>query len=241
MRLPHRAAVPRICRDRLAGTTDSATAAAMAYRATRATIRRLRPGARLPTKCVDASLIGLPIQPRPPQPRNRAAWAGAARVATSMHAKQPYERSANPLFPQILKQMAAAPAQRPSCIAVKGMHAMPCEGAAQVPPGDANPPQRPRSELHFAPEVIQPCAKARSTFKRPLQSEQAVRRQKIGFQRRRQTVSVHSLLHKRPIDGRTEVPCKSDEFIDLLYLQIAAIKVPQIVDLRVQQIVHDPV
>src|SRR6266404_5612301 len=188
MRLPHRAAVPRICRDRLAGTTDSATAAAMAYRATRATIRRLRPGARLPTKCVDASLIGLPIQPRPPQPRNRAAWA-------------------------------AAPAQRPSCIAVKGMHAMPCEGAAQVPPGDANPLQRPRSELHFAPEVIQPCAKARSTFKRPLQSEQAVRRQKIGFQRRRQTVSVHSLLHKRPIDGRTEVPCKSDEFIDLLYLQ----------------------
>ena len=75
--------------------------------------------------------------------------------------------------------MAAAPAQRPSAVAVKGMHAMPGEGAAQVPPGHTHPLQRPRPELRPASQVMQPCAQVRWTGERPLESEQVVSRQKV--------------------------------------------------------------
>ena len=155
--------------------------------------------------------------------------------------QQSAERGTDPLLPQILKQVVAAPAQRPSGAAVKGMHAMPGEGAAQVSPWHPQPLQRPRPELRPASQVMQTCAQARRTGERPLESEQAVSRQKVGFQRRRQTVRAHSLLHEAPVDGRTEVPRESDEFIDLLQLQFAAIEVPQMMDLRMQQIVHDSV
>ena len=57
-------------------------------------------------------------------------------------------------------------------------------------------------------------------WKAATESEQTVSRQKMGFQRRRQTVSAHSLLHEAPIDGRPEVTGESDEFIDLLQLQL---------------------
>ena len=88
-------------------------------------------------------------------------------MAVSLHAQQSAERGADPLFPQILKQMATAPAQRPSAVAMKGLHAMPGEGTAQVSPGDTHPLQRPRRELRRASEVMQSCAQARRTGKRP--------------------------------------------------------------------------
>src|SRR5258708_940899 len=130
MRSPHRVAAADLSPGRVAETMVSAMEAVTACRVIRLTIRRPRPRARLRTKPANAGSNCLPVR------SSRRAAGRAPCVVASVQAQQPGNDGARVLFLQILKQMTRAPTGRPPHLAVEGMHAVPCEGAAHVPPRD---------------------------------------------------------------------------------------------------------